>query len=87
MLIHDFDICRWILDDEVLSVHASASALSDPAIAAAGDADSAAVTLRTRQGRLCQINTSRRAAYGYDQRFEVLGAAACCKPATTAPPR
>ncbi|WP_235087483.1 inositol 2-dehydrogenase [Chromobacterium sp. Beijing] len=73
MLIHDFDICRWILDDEVLSVHASASALSDPAIAAAGDADSAAVTLRTRQGRLCQINTSRRAAYGYDQRFEVLG--------------
>jgi myo-inositol 2-dehydrogenase/D-chiro-inositol 1-dehydrogenase len=22
---------------------------------------------------LCQINTSRRAAYGYDQRFEVLG--------------
>jgi len=31
------------------------------------------VTIRTRKGRLCQINTSRRAAYGYDQRFEVLG--------------
>ena len=46
----------------------------DPAIAAAaGDLDSTAVTLRTRRGRLCQINTSRRAAYGYDQRFEVLG--------------
>ena len=24
-------------------------------------------------GGLCQINTTRRAAYGYDQRFEVLG--------------
>jgi myo-inositol 2-dehydrogenase/D-chiro-inositol 1-dehydrogenase len=35
--------------------------------------DSTAVTIRTRKGRLCQINTSRRAAYGYDQRFEVLG--------------
>jgi len=31
------------------------------------------VTIRTRRGRLAQINTSRRAAYGYDQRFEVLG--------------
>ncbi|MCQ4143438.1 inositol 2-dehydrogenase [Vogesella sp. AC12] len=73
MLIHDFDICRWILADEVVSVHASASVLTDPAIADAGDADCTAVTLRTRSGRLCQINTTRRAAYGYDQRFEVQG--------------
>jgi myo-inositol 2-dehydrogenase/D-chiro-inositol 1-dehydrogenase len=73
MLIHDFDVFRWILDDEAATVHASASCLVDPAIAAAGDADSTAVTIRTRRGRLCMINTSRRAAYGYDQRFEVLG--------------
>jgi myo-inositol 2-dehydrogenase/D-chiro-inositol 1-dehydrogenase len=44
-----------------------------PEIAAAGDLSHAAVTLRTRAGALCQINTARRAAYGYDQRFEVLG--------------
>ena len=31
------------------------------------------MTIRTKKGRLAQINTSRRAAYGYDQRFEVLG--------------
>src|SRR5215813_6456006 len=73
MLIHDFDVCRWILDDEAASVHAAASVLVDPAIGSAGDADTAAVTIRTRKGRLCQINTSRRAAYGYDQRFEVIG--------------
>jgi myo-inositol 2-dehydrogenase/D-chiro-inositol 1-dehydrogenase len=73
MLIHDFDICRWILGDEASSVYASASCLTDPAIAEAGDADTTAVTIRTLKGRLCQINTSRRAAYGYDQRFEVLG--------------
>jgi myo-inositol 2-dehydrogenase/D-chiro-inositol 1-dehydrogenase len=42
-------------------------------MAATGDISHAAVTLRTRDGALCQINTSRRAAYGYDQRFEVLG--------------
>jgi len=73
MLIHDFDIFRWILGDEAVSVHAYASCLTDAAIADAGDADSTLVTLRTQKGRLCVINTSRRAAYGYDQRFEVLG--------------
>jgi len=73
MLIHDFDIFRWILDDEALTLFATGSCLTDHAIAAIGDLDSAAVTIRTRRGRLAQINTSRRAAYGYDQRFEVLG--------------
>jgi myo-inositol 2-dehydrogenase/D-chiro-inositol 1-dehydrogenase len=73
MLIHDFDVFRWILDDDAEWLSATGSCLTDPAIAEAGDIDSAAVTIRTRRGRLCQINTSRRAAYGYDQRFEVLG--------------
>ncbi|WP_295999783.1 inositol 2-dehydrogenase [Rugamonas sp.] len=73
MLIHDFDIFRWILDDEAASVYATGSCLVDPAIGAAGDLDCTAVTIRTHGGRLCQINTSRRAAYGYDQRFEILG--------------
>jgi len=76
MLIHDFDVFRWILcadGDEAVWLSATGSCQVDPAIAEIGDIDCAAVTLRTRQGRLCQINTSRRAAYGYDQRFEVLG--------------
>jgi myo-inositol 2-dehydrogenase/D-chiro-inositol 1-dehydrogenase len=75
MLIHDFDIFRWMLDDEADTLHATGSCLSDPAIAVAGDIDSTAVTIRTKRGRLCQINTARRAAYGYDQRFELLGSA------------
>src|SRR4029450_6009566 len=74
MLIHDFDIFRWILDDEAEAVYATGSVLTDPAIASVGDIDATAVTIRTRKGRLAQINTIRRAAYGYDQRFEVIGA-------------
>jgi len=73
MLIHDFDIFRWILDDEAATLYATGSCLTDPAIGAAGDIDATAVTIRTRRGRLAQINTLRRAAYGYDQRFEVIG--------------
>lgn len=75
MLIHDFDIFRWILDDEAESVHATGSCLVNPEIGALGDLDCCVVTIRTRKGRLCQINASRRAAYGYDQRFEVLASA------------
>src|SRR5690348_8264253 len=74
MLIHDFDIFRWILGDEAASVYATGSCLTDSAIEGAGDIDATAVTIRTRHGRLAQINTIRRAAYGYDQRFEVIGA-------------
>jgi myo-inositol 2-dehydrogenase/D-chiro-inositol 1-dehydrogenase len=77
MLIHDFDVFRWILcvddGDEAATLYATGSVLTDPAIAQVGDVDCTAVTIRTRKGRLAQINTSRRAAYGYDQRFEVLG--------------
>ena len=76
MLIHDFDVFRWILcadGDEAAWLSATASVLTDPAIQTAGDYDCTAVTIRTQKGRLCQINTTRRAAYGYDQRFEVLG--------------
>jgi myo-inositol 2-dehydrogenase / D-chiro-inositol 1-dehydrogenase len=76
MLIHDFDVFRWILcadGDEAEWLSATGSVLTDPAIATVGDMDSTAVTIRTKKGRLCQINTTRRAAYGYDQRFEVLG--------------
>lgn len=78
MLIHDLDVFRWILcadGDEAEWLSATGSVLTDPAIAELGDFDSTAVTIRTKQGRLCQINTTRRAAYGYDQRFEVLGSA------------
>jgi myo-inositol 2-dehydrogenase/D-chiro-inositol 1-dehydrogenase len=85
MLIHDFDVFRWILGDEAETVHANASCLVDPAIAEAGDVDSTAVTIRTRRGRLCQINTSRRAAYGYDQRFEVLGSGGMLQAGNHAP--
>ena len=73
MTIHDFDIARWLLGEEVATVQATASVLTDPAIADLGDFDSANVILTTASGRQCTITNSRRASYGYDQRIEVLG--------------
>jgi len=74
MMIHDFDMARFLLGEDPVSVFASAACLIDPEIGAAGDVDSAMVVLRTAGGRLCQISNSRRAVYGYDQRIEVHGA-------------
>ncbi len=73
MTIHDFDVARWLLGEEPETVMASASVLTDPAIEALGDYDSANVLLRTASGRHCVISNSRRASYGYDQRIEVHG--------------
>ena len=73
MAIHDFDMARFLLGEEVVEVSAIGSVLIDERIAAAGDFDTAAATLRTASGRIALISNSRRAAYGYDQRLEVHG--------------
>jgi myo-inositol 2-dehydrogenase/D-chiro-inositol 1-dehydrogenase len=73
MTIHDFDMARFLLGEEVASVSASASVLVDKKIGELGDFDSASVILTTANGRQCVISNSRRATYGYDQRIEVHG--------------
>lgn len=74
MTIHDLDMARWLLGEEPVTVTAHGGCLVDPAIGAAGDIDTAAVTLVTASGRIAQVANSRRAAFGYDQRVEVCGA-------------
>lgn len=73
MTIHDFDMARYLLGEEIDSVMASASVLVDPKIGELGDFDSASVILTTASGKQCVISNSRRASYGYDQRIEVHG--------------
>jgi myo-inositol 2-dehydrogenase/D-chiro-inositol 1-dehydrogenase len=73
MMIHDFDMARFLLGEEIIEVHALGSALVDPAIGEAGDVDTAAVLLKTTSGKIAAITNSRRATYGYDQRIEVHG--------------
>jgi myo-inositol 2-dehydrogenase / D-chiro-inositol 1-dehydrogenase len=73
MTIHDFDMARFLLGEEISEVVATAAALVDPAIGVAGDFDSVQVLLKTASGRQAVISNSRRATYGYDQRIEVHG--------------
>ncbi|WP_200832628.1 inositol 2-dehydrogenase [Candidatus Halocynthiibacter alkanivorans] len=73
MTIHDFDMARFLLGDEIATVQASASCLVDAKVAEHNDFDTASVILTTGSGRQCVISNSRRATYGYDQRIEVHG--------------
>lgn len=73
MMIHDLDMARFLLGEEPTRIYAIGSTLVDPEIGKAGDVDTAAVTLSTASGKICQITNSRRASYGYDQRIEVHG--------------
>jgi myo-inositol 2-dehydrogenase / D-chiro-inositol 1-dehydrogenase len=73
MMIHDFDMARWILGEEPVSIHSRGSCLVDPQIGKLGDIDTACVTMVTLSGKQAVILNSRRAVYGYDQRIEAFG--------------
>lgn len=72
MTIHDFDMARFLLGD-VVEIYAAAGVMVDPAIGAAGDVDTAMITLRFANGAIGCIDNSRQAVYGYDQRVEAFG--------------
>lgn len=73
MMIHDFDMANFIMGTTPVTMMATASSIVDPEIGAAGDVDTAVVTLTYGDGRIAVIKNSRRAVYGYDQRVELLG--------------
>ena len=75
MMIHDFDMVRFVSGSEVEEVQAFGAVHVDPRIGEAGDIDTAVVSLRLASGALAVIENSRRAVYGYDQRLEAFGVA------------
>ena len=79
MMIHDFDMARFLAGSEVTEVNAVGSVLVDPGIGEAGDVDTALVTLKFANGAIGVIDNSRKAAYGYDQRVEVFGSEGCAE--------
>jgi myo-inositol 2-dehydrogenase/D-chiro-inositol 1-dehydrogenase len=73
MAIHDFDMARYIMNKKVVEVFAKGLVMVDPAVGEAGDIDTALTTLTFEDGTYAVIDNSRKAVYGYDQRFEVFG--------------
>jgi myo-inositol 2-dehydrogenase/D-chiro-inositol 1-dehydrogenase len=75
MMIHDFDLARFVLGEEPVSLTAVGSVRITPELSEIGDIDTAMVVMTTASGVQCHINNSRQAVYGYDQRLEAHGSA------------
>ena len=73
MTIHDLDLARFLIGHEVQEVYAAGGVRVDPAIGEAGDLDTAMIVLKFTNGVIGNIDNSRQAIYGYDQRVEVFG--------------
>ena len=79
MAIHDFDMARFIVHDEVVEVYSKGAVLIDDEIGKLGDIDTAITTLQFKNGAMGVIDNCRKAVYGYDQRLEVFGSKGMAK--------
>ena len=70
--IHDIDLIMWIVGEVPTTVYAQAHAFHS-SIAELNDVDTVAITMKFPSGVIAQIDLSRFAAYGYDQRLEAFG--------------
>ncbi len=73
MTVHDFDMVRFIMGRNPISVYAQGSSVVDPEIGKAGDIDTATVIFEFEDGATATVLNSRRSGYGYDQRIELHG--------------
>lgn len=71
MTIHDLDVVRWLLDDEITEVFAEGAVFINNKIKKVPDYDTASIIMKSRKGVLIQITNSRRLSAGFDQRIEV----------------
>lgn len=75
MLIHEFDIVRFVTGREILEVTAAGTNRSLPLLADREDYATVAVTAHLDDGGLAVITGVRRDPIGYDVRMEVFGTA------------
>ncbi len=73
MCIHDFDVIRWLMSDEIVRVYADAGVLVYPELAEVGDVDNVMICVRFARGGLGNVEASRNARYGYDIQCEIIG--------------
>jgi myo-inositol 2-dehydrogenase/D-chiro-inositol 1-dehydrogenase len=71
--VHFFDLARFMTGDEIAEVSAMGAVLANPFIGEMNDYDTVVVQLRMRSGAFCQIDNTRTASYGYDERIEAFG--------------
>src|SRR3984885_7888125 len=73
--VHDFDAIRWVSGREVTQVYATGANRGEDFFRAAGDVDTASVTLTLDDGTLAVVSCGRYNGGGHDVRLELQGSA------------
>lgn len=68
--IHDLDMARFLVNDDVASVYVTGGSFAEQPL---DDPDTATVVLRFAGGATAVIDNTRLSGHGYDQRVEVSG--------------
>src|SRR6202790_133760 len=71
--VHEFDLGRWLMNDEISEIHAYGAVLVFPEIAQFNDIDTALLNMKFSRGTLGAVETYRQSGYGYDIRTEIVG--------------
>jgi inositol 2-dehydrogenase len=71
--IHDFDLARWLMLDEVTEVHSYTTVAIRPEVARYGDVVASVVNLKYQHGAIGNVESYVQAVYGYDVRTEIVG--------------
>jgi scyllo-inositol 2-dehydrogenase (NAD+) len=71
--IHDFDLARWLMRDEVAEAHTYATVAIRPEVAQHGDVVASVVNLKYRHGAIGNVESFVQSTYGYDIRTEIVG--------------
>ncbi len=71
--IHDFDLARWLMRDEVTEVQAYTTVAIRPEVAQYGDVVASVVNLKYAHGAIGNVESYVQATYGYDVRTEIVG--------------
>jgi predicted dehydrogenase len=71
--VHEFDLGRWLMNDEISEIHAYGAVLVFPEIAQFNDIDTALLNMKFSRGTLGAVENYMQSGYGYDVRTEIVG--------------
>ena len=71
--VHEFDLGRWLMNDEISEIHAYGAVLVFQEIAQFNDIDTALLNMKFSRGALGAVENYMQSGYGYDIRTEIVG--------------
>jgi myo-inositol 2-dehydrogenase/D-chiro-inositol 1-dehydrogenase len=71
MMIHDFDMIRFLSGSEIYEVYATGGVFTDCRLKDIPDVDTAIAVLKLENGMIAVVDAGRQCFYGHDQRSEV----------------